>query len=76
MVRTLKMRYSLLNLEAIFKSAVLLLFFFLTSLLEYNCFTMVCKFLFYNKVNQLYINIYPHISSLLHLPPTLPIPPL
>ena len=50
--------------------------FFLTSLLEYNCFTMVCQFLLYNKVNQLYLNIYPHISSLLRLPPTLPIPPL
>ena len=49
--------------------------FILTSLLEYNCFTMVCLFLIYNKVNQLYIYIYPHISSLLHLPPTLPIPP-
>ena len=49
---------------------------FLTSLLEYNCFTMVCQFLGYNKVNQLYIYIYPHISSLLCLPPTLPIPPL
>ena len=48
--------------------------FFLTSLLEYNCFTVVCQFLLYNKVNQLYI--YPHISSLLHLPRTLPIPPL
>ena len=50
--------------------------FLLTSLLEYNCFTMVCQFLLYNKLNQLYIYIYPHISSLLHLPPTLPIPPL
>ena len=37
-------------------------FFFLTSLLEYNCFTMVCQFLLYNKVNQLYIYIYPHIQ--------------
>ena len=37
---------------------------------------MLCQFLLYNKVNQLYIYIYPHISSLLHLPPTLPIPPL
>ena len=37
---------------------------------------MVCQFLLYNKVNQLYINIYPHISSLWCLPPTLPIPPL
>ena len=35
---------------------------------------MVCYFLLYNKVNQLYIYIHPHISSLLHLPPTLPIP--
>ena len=46
------------------------------SLLEYNCFTMLCQFLLYNKVNQLYVYIYPHISSLLSLPPTLPIPPL
>ena len=37
---------------------------------------MVCQFLLYNKVNQLYIYIYPHISSLLLLPPTPPIPPL
>ena len=50
--------------------------FLKTSLLEYNCFKMVCYFLLYNKVSQLYIYIYPHISSLLRLPPTLPIPPL
>ena len=37
---------------------------------------MLCQFLLYNKVNQLHIYIYPHISSLLRLPPTLPIPPL
>ena len=37
---------------------------------------MVCQFLLYNKVNQLYVCIYPHIPSLLGLPPTLPIPPL
>ena len=35
-----------------------------------------CQFLLYNKVNQLYVYIYPHISSLLRLPPTLPILPL
>ena len=46
------------------------------SLLEYNCSTMVCSFLLYNKVNQPYIYIYPHIASLLCLPPTFPIPPL
>ena len=51
------------------------LFIFLASLLEYNCFTMVCQFLLYKKMNQLYVYIYPHIPSLLHLPPTLPIPP-
>ena len=51
-------------------------FFNLTSLFGYNCFTMLCQFLLYNKVNQLYVYIYPHITSLLHLPPTLPIPPL
>ena len=51
-------------------------FFIFSSLLEYNCFTMLCQFLLYNKVNQLYVFIYPHIPSLLSLPPTLPIPPL
>ena len=35
---------------------------------------MVCQFLLYNKVNQLYI--YSHFSSLLRLPPTLPTTPL
>ena len=44
--------------------------------MEYNCFTMLYYFLLYNKLNQLYINIYPRISSLLRLPPTPPIPPL
>ena len=28
-------------------------------LLEYSCFTMLCQFLLYNKVNQLYVYIYP-----------------
>ena len=50
--------------------------FFSTSLLEYKCFTMLCQFLLYNKVNQLYVYIYPYIPSFLSLPPTLPIPPL
>ena len=35
---------------------------------------MVCQFLLYNKVNQLYVYIYAHIPSILRLPPTLPIP--
>ena len=33
-----------------------LYFFFL---LEYNCFTMLCSFLLYNEVSQLYAYIYP-----------------
>ena len=37
---------------------------------------MLCQLLLYNKVNQLYVYIYPHIPSLLCLPPNLPIPPL
>ena len=52
------------------------LFLKLFSLLECNCFTMVCQFLLYNNVNQLYVYIYPHIPSLLCPPPTLLIPPL
>ena len=51
------------------KKNIKCLYFFLTSLLEYNCFTMVCYFLLYNKVNQPYIYVYTHISSLLRLPP-------
>ena len=47
-----------------------------TSLLEYKCFTMLCQFLLYNKVNQLYVYIYPYIPSFLGLPPTIPIPSL
>ena len=27
--------------------------------LEYSCFTMFCQFLLYNRVNQLYVHIYP-----------------
>ena len=50
----------------------LFIYLFLISLLEYNCLTMVCQFLLYNKVNQLYIYIHPHLSSLLHLPPSHP----
>ena len=37
---------------------------------------MLYQFLMYNKVNQLYVYIYTHIPSLLHLPPTLLILPL
>ena len=48
--------------------------FFKSSLLEYNCFTLLCQLLLYNKVNQLYVYRYHHIPSLLRLPPTLPIP--
>ena len=51
------------------------LFFFSTSLLEYNCSTMVHQFMLYNKVNKPNVYTYPHIPSLLCLPPTLPIPP-
>ena len=51
-------------------------FIFLTSLLEYNSFTLLCQLLLCNKVHQLYVYIYPHIPSLLRLPPTLPFQPL
>ena len=30
----------------------------LSLFLDYNCFTMLCQFLLYNKVNQLYVYIY------------------
>ena len=50
-----------------------LFFIFLTSLLEYNCFTMVCQFLLYNKVNQLHIHMSPYLFPLASpsLPPSL-----
>ena len=45
-------------------------FFFL----DYNCFTMLCSFIMYNNVNQLYVYIYPfplglssHLTPILHL---------
>ena len=48
------------------------LYFFLTSLSEYNRFPLLCQFLMYNKVNQLYVYLYP-ISppSCFSLPPSL-----
>ena len=46
------------------------IFFLLSSLFEYNCFTMLHQFLLYNKVNQLYVYIYLHIPSLFSLPPS------
>ena len=42
-------------LLGIFFSILIRIFF----LLEYGCFTMLCKFLLYSKMNQLYIYIYP-----------------
>ena len=46
-----------------FKIVYLFLFYFLTLFKtflksEYNCFTILCWFLLYSKVNQLYIHIY------------------
>ena len=46
------------------------------SLFEYNGFTLLCKFLLHNIANQPYAYTCPRISSLLSLPPILPIPPL
>ena len=52
------------------------IYIYINTFIDINCFTMLCCFLLYNKVNQLYLYIYPHISSLLCLPPTFLIPPL
>ena len=52
-------------------------FFFLIfnrSLLEYNCFTILCQLMLRNKANQPYAYTCPHIPSLLSLLPLLPIP--
>ena len=38
---------------------LLLLKIYFYFLLEYSCFTMLCSFLLYSKVNQLYTYIYP-----------------
>ena len=43
--------------------------FFFFNLLEYSCFSMLCYFLLYNKVNHPHVYIYP-------LPRGLPTPPL
>ena len=52
-----------------------LFLFFFTSLLEYNCFTMMYYFLLYNKVNR-YMYTYIPISppSCVSLPPSLSLP--
>ena len=61
-----------------FSNIIILLYhsFFFNIFIGVYCFTMACQFLLYNKENELYVYIYPHIPSLLCLPPTLPIPPL
>ena len=56
--------------------SLIIIIFFTRSLVAYNCFTILCSFLLYTKVNQPYAYVYPHIPSLLSLPPILPIPPL
>ena len=66
----------ILNKYFLFLFSMYSFFFFNRSLLEYNCFTILCQFLLYTKVNQPYAYTCPHIPSLLSLPPTLPIPPL
>ena len=38
--------------------------------MKYSCFTMLCQFLLYNNVDQLYIHIYPLILE----PPSQPSP--
>ena len=42
--------------------------------LEYNCFIMLCQFLLYNEVNQLYVYIYPISLELLFHPTPNPTP--
>ena len=37
------------------------------SLLVYSCFTLLCQFLWYNKVNQLYVCIYIFAQPLSHV---------
>ena len=64
------LQYMLMECYFLFKNKILnfipyIMIYFLTSLLEYNCFTMLCQFLLYNKVHQLYVYIDPHISSLM-----------
>ena len=48
--------------------AILKFFYFSFALLECNCSRILCQFLRYHKVNQLYVHIYP-------LPLALPPPP-
>ena len=53
-----------------------LFFLFLIHLYWSIIVSQCCASLLYNKMNQQYAYVYPHILSLLSLPPTLPIPPL
>ena len=72
-------------LNSFFNVPFLFLFFYLFNIfigcVSFCCitkwlsYTMVCYFLLYNRVTQLYLHMHPNISSPLHLPPTLPIPP-
>ena len=59
-----------------FRHQTLSFFFLNRSLLEYNCFPILCQFLLHNKANQPQAYTCPHIPSLLSLLPILPISPL
>ena len=52
---------------------ILFIYLFKQFLLAYSCFTLLCQFLCYSKVNWLYIYIHPlfWISFLFRLPPSI-----
>ena len=47
------------SVQRIFCLKKIIYFYLLLFLLEYSCFTMLCQFLLYSKVNQVHVNIYP-----------------
>ena len=62
LIQAFKEKYQLgqyLHILKIHPQLSFLLFKFTYFYLEYNCFTMLCSFLLYNIVNQLYIYIHP-----------------
>ena len=61
------------TIACVYVFSLISIFVYYYFLLEYNCFIMLCSFLLYNEVNQLYVYIYP---LPLGPPPPPPIPPI
>ena len=66
-------KYRLYPLPALISILILFLYLYYILLLEHNCFTMLCQFLLYNKVTQIYVYISPlPLEPSSHWPPFQP----